>query len=80
MVPKLEGKVGIITGAGHGMGAAHAVALAREGASVALVDICRDQASVPVPGATDSALAKSAQSGISRPRSSSITSTRQLPS
>jgi NAD(P)-dependent dehydrogenase (short-subunit alcohol dehydrogenase family) len=58
MVPKLEGKVGIITGAGHGMGAAHAVALAREGASVALVDICRDQTSVPVPGATGSALAK----------------------
>jgi NAD(P)-dependent dehydrogenase (short-subunit alcohol dehydrogenase family) len=58
MVPKLEGKVGIVTGAGHGMGAAHAVALAREGASVALVDICRDQAPVPVPGATGSALAK----------------------
>ena len=46
MVPKLEGKVGIVTGAGHGMGAAHAVALAREGASVALVDICRDQAGI----------------------------------
>jgi NAD(P)-dependent dehydrogenase (short-subunit alcohol dehydrogenase family) len=27
MDAKMEGKVGIITGAGHGMGAAHAVAL-----------------------------------------------------
>jgi NAD(P)-dependent dehydrogenase (short-subunit alcohol dehydrogenase family) len=58
MASKLEGKVGIITGAGHGMGATHAVALAREGASVAVVDICRDQASVPVPSATDSALGR----------------------
>ncbi len=56
MRPRLQDKVGIVTGAGHGMGAAHARALAREGASVALVDICKDQASVPVPGSTQTGL------------------------
>jgi 3-oxoacyl-[acyl-carrier protein] reductase len=56
MTPKLKGKVGIVTGAGHGMGAAHALALAREGASVALVDICKDQPSVPQHSATETAL------------------------
>ena len=48
-MPRLEGKVGIVTGAGHGMGEAHALALAREGASVALVDICKDNPLVPPP-------------------------------
>lgn len=38
----LEGKVAIVTGAAHGLGASHAVALAREGSDVAAVDICRD--------------------------------------
>lgn len=60
-MPELEGKVGIVTGAGHGMGAAHALALAREGASVALVDICRNDPHVPVAAATESALEKVAQ-------------------
>ena len=60
-MPTLEGKVGIVTGAGHGMGAAHALALAREGASVALVDICKDNPVVPLPGATETGLGKVAE-------------------
>jgi len=39
---RLEGKVAIVTGAAHGLGASHALALAREGSDVAAVDICRD--------------------------------------
>ena len=42
MAGRLEGKVAIVTGAAHGMGASHAVALAKEGADVAVVDICHD--------------------------------------
>ena len=57
-MPTLEGKVGIVTGAGHGMGAAHALALAREGASVGLVDICRNNPLVPLPAATETGLGK----------------------
>jgi len=41
-VGRLEGKVAIVTGAAHGLGASHAVALAREGADVAVVDIGHD--------------------------------------
>lgn len=42
MAGRLKGKVAIVTGAAHGMGSSHAVALAREGADVAVVDICHD--------------------------------------
>jgi SDR family mycofactocin-dependent oxidoreductase len=37
---RLEGKVAFITGAARGQGRAHAVTLAREGASIVAVDIC----------------------------------------
>jgi NAD(P)-dependent dehydrogenase (short-subunit alcohol dehydrogenase family) len=47
MAARLEGKVAIVTGAAHGMGASHAVALAREGADVAVVDICHDLPHAP---------------------------------
>ena len=40
----LDGKVGLVTGAGHGQGRSHAVRMAREGADVVLCDIC-----APVP-------------------------------
>jgi SDR family mycofactocin-dependent oxidoreductase len=40
----LEGKVGFVTGAGHGQGRSHAVRMAKEGANVVLCDIC-----APVP-------------------------------
>ena len=58
MAGKAEGRVGIVTGAGHGMGAAHALALAREGANVACVDACKDSPSVPLPGAAEAELDK----------------------
>jgi SDR family mycofactocin-dependent oxidoreductase len=41
-VGKLEGKVALITGAARGQGRAHAVAMAREGADIAALDICHD--------------------------------------
>ncbi|MCL5070697.1 MAG: SDR family oxidoreductase [Actinobacteria bacterium] len=37
---KLEGKVAIVTGAARGMGAATCIALAKEGADIAALDIC----------------------------------------
>ena len=40
--PSLEGKVALVTGAAGGLGAASTRALAREGASVALVDLDRE--------------------------------------
>ncbi|MFC1823856.1 SDR family NAD(P)-dependent oxidoreductase [Thermodesulfobacteriota bacterium] len=58
MTLKLEGKAGIVTGAGHGMGTAHALALAREGADVALIDISKDNPSAPVSSATEDGLGK----------------------
>ena len=47
MVGRLEDKIAIVTGAAHGMGASHAVALAKEGADVAVVDICHDLPHTP---------------------------------
>ena len=47
MAGRLEGKVAIVTGAARGMGASHAVALAKEGAAVAVVDVCRDLPHTP---------------------------------
>jgi len=47
MAGRVAGKVAIVTGAAHGMGAAHALALAREGADVAAVDICQDRPGIP---------------------------------
>ncbi len=39
---KLDGKVAFITGAARGQGRAHAVTMAREGADIAALDICRN--------------------------------------
>ena len=58
MAGRVEGKVAIVTGAAAGMGTAHALALAREGADVAVVDICRDQPLTKVVGGTGEALDK----------------------
>ena len=56
MAPRLEGKVGIVTGAAHGLGAVLALALAREGASVAAVDVCHDLPPVSYPMGTEEEL------------------------
>lgn len=58
MAGKLEGKVAFITGAARGQGRSHALTLAREGADVIAVDICRDVETVPYPGATTDDLAE----------------------
>ena len=41
---KLDGKVAVITGAGRGLGAAHAKLLAEEGAAVAVNDVNEENA------------------------------------
>lgn len=38
---KLDGKTALITGGARGQGRAHAVTMAREGADIAVIDICR---------------------------------------
>ncbi|MGV0851055.1 mycofactocin-coupled SDR family oxidoreductase [Mycolicibacterium phlei] len=52
MAGRLEGKVAFITGAARGQGRAHALAMAREGADIIAVDICRQIESNPYPLAT----------------------------
>ncbi len=54
----LGGRVALVTGAARGMGRAHAVKLAGEGADVIAVDICADLASTDYPGATTADLAE----------------------
>ena len=53
MAARLTGKVGIVTGAAHGMGASHAVALALAGADVAVTDIGQDVPEVPYAMGTE---------------------------
>lgn len=57
---KLKGKVAVITGAGRGVGRECAVAFAREGADLVLLDVGADIAGVPYPLATVSQLECSA--------------------
>ena len=42
MAGRVDGKVAIVTGAARGRGRSHCLVLAREGANIAAVDICRD--------------------------------------
>lgn len=44
---RLDGKVALVTGAARGQGRAHAVRLAREGATIVAVDRCADVDTVP---------------------------------
>lgn len=57
----LEGKVALITGAARGIGRAHAVRLAAEGAHIIAVDICAQLATVPYPMAAPADLAATMQ-------------------
>src|ERR1700680_610868 len=50
-------QVVFITGAAHGMGRAHALAFAREGAKLVLCDACRQYTTVPYPLAQPEELA-----------------------
>lgn len=58
---RFDGQVALITGGARGMGRSHAVSLAREGADVALVDLCRDVATVGYPLATPEDLEETAE-------------------
>lgn len=49
---RLDGKVAFITGAARGQGRSHAVGLAREGAAIIAVDVCKPVATVPYPAST----------------------------
>jgi (+)-trans-carveol dehydrogenase len=56
----LEGKVGLVTGAGHGQGRAHAVRMAQEGADLILCDICAPVPQTGAPMATYEELSETA--------------------
>ncbi|MGV0733226.1 mycofactocin-coupled SDR family oxidoreductase [Mycolicibacter sinensis] len=58
MSGKLSGKVAFITGAARGQGRAHALAMAREGADIVAIDICRQIESNPYPLASPDDLAE----------------------
>src|SRR4029078_6715593 len=62
MPGRLEGKVAFITGAARGQGRAHAIAIAKEGAYIIAVDICRQIDSNPYPLATPDDLAETERS------------------
>jgi SDR family mycofactocin-dependent oxidoreductase len=48
----LDGKVALVTGAARGQGRSHAIGLAKEGASIIAVDVCKQIDSVTYPLAT----------------------------
>lgn len=54
---RFQDKVVFITGAAHGMGRAHALAFAREGARLLICDACRQYETVPYPLARPEELA-----------------------
>lgn len=58
---RFEGKVALVTGAARGQGRSHALNLAREGADVAVLDICDQIPSVEYAIASDADLAETAR-------------------
>jgi (+)-trans-carveol dehydrogenase len=57
----LDGKVGLVTGAGHGQGRSHAVRMAEEGAELILCDICAPVPETSAPMATHDELVETAR-------------------
>jgi SDR family mycofactocin-dependent oxidoreductase len=55
---RLAGKAAFVTGAARGMGRAHAVKLASEGADVIAIDVCAEFDSTDYPGSTTEDLAE----------------------
>lgn len=60
-MPRFDGKIAVITGAARGQGRSHAVRLAREGADVIALDICRDIDTVAYDLATPADLKETAR-------------------
>src|SRR3954447_119321 len=58
MSRRFDGKTVFLTGAGRGQGRSHAVAFAKEGADLAISDLCADVATVPYGLSRDSDLAE----------------------
>ncbi len=61
MTMRLSGKTAVITGAARGLGRASALAFAREGADLVLLDIAQDLSGVPYPLGSASQLEYTAQ-------------------
>ncbi|MGH2937940.1 MAG: mycofactocin-coupled SDR family oxidoreductase [Solirubrobacterales bacterium] len=49
MSDRFQGRTAFITGAGRGQGRSHALAFAKEGANLALIDICKEVDGIPIP-------------------------------
>jgi (+)-trans-carveol dehydrogenase len=58
MAHRLEGKVALITGAARGLGRTIAVQMAKEGAEIIAIDVCRPIEGVPIPLSTPDELAE----------------------
>jgi SDR family mycofactocin-dependent oxidoreductase len=58
---RLEGKVAFITGAARGQGRSHAIRLAKEGADIIAIDLCRQVASAPYEMSTPDDLSETAK-------------------
>src|ERR1700674_5501182 len=57
---KLSGKVALVTGAARGQGRSHSVELARQGADIIAIDICKPIDVAPYPMGTSEDLAETA--------------------
>src|SRR5260370_23386641 len=61
MTGLLAGQVAVVTGAGRGQGRSHALALAKEGASIIALDACAPIATVPYPLSSKADLEETAE-------------------